>query len=109
MEYKHEAYGSQRKKPMWLLWLLAAAAVILAAAGLYRVVSGRNGSNAGGDKPGMEDQQGTQGEQQTPGDEADVLAKAELLSKSYFYDEAIEALSGLDSDEAKAKAAVSGT
>ena len=105
MEYKHEAYGSQRKKPMWLLWLLAAAAVILAAAGLYRVVSGRNGSNSGGDKPGMEDQQGTQGEQQTPGDEADVLAKAELLSKSYFYDEAIEALSGLDSDEAKAKAA----
>ena len=105
MEYKHEAYGSQRKKPMWLLWLLAAAAVILAAAGLYRVISDRKGSNDGGEKPGMEDQQGTQGEQQTPGDEADVLAKAELLSKSYFYDEAIEVLNGLDSDQAKAKAA----
>lgn len=104
MEYKHEAYGSQRKKPMWLLWLLAAAAVILAAAGLYRVISDRKGSNDGGEKPGMEDQQGTQGDQQTSVDEVEVLAKAELLSKSYFYDEAIEVLNGLDSDQAKAKA-----
>ena len=37
MQLKHDG-GSSGKKPVWLLYVLAAAAVLLALAGLYKFV-----------------------------------------------------------------------
>lgn len=104
MEYKHDGGG---KKPMWVLYALAAAAVILACFAFYRAFGGEKESGEN-DVPTLEDGQQHEEQKEEKGpDEAErleLMAKADRLAAGYFYDEAIEAVSALDTDEAKAKA-----
>ena len=110
MQLKHDG-GSSGKKPVWLLYVLAAAAVLLALAGLYKFVladrldawMGKAGSaDTGGTEtkdPPSDPEDGTQAD--LPQDETDeTLARAETLIRGYYYDEAIELLQGLEGGDA---------
>lgn len=106
MEYKHDGGG---KKPMWALYALAAVAVILACFALFRAVGGKGSEEE--PPPTLSGEENSEQNKEEVNDGPDeqqiavLMADAERLAAGYFYDEAIEALSALDTDEARAKAA----
>lgn len=115
MQLKHDG-GSSGKKPVWLLYVLAGAAVLLALAGLYKFVladrladwllSGSQESDGKADSDPA--QAGDNTDADLPqGGAAETLARAETLIRGYYYDEAIELLQGLeggDADDLRARA-----
>lgn len=93
---------------MWALYALAGVAVILACFALFRAFGGK-GETEKNDPPALSGEEDKRQEEEvkTPDSakELEILADAEKLAVGYFYDEAIEALAAVDSDEAKAKSA----
>lgn len=112
MQYRHD--GGSGKKPMWLLYLLAGVAVVLACFALYKGISAKgkgddntikdpdqNGTEQGGENGGEQGNGDTDNPVALAVDEA--IEKADLLARGYFYDEAIEELSEYDEQAAKDK------
>ena len=132
MQYKHDAgtpartqRRRRRRRPTVVLYGLALLAALMAVTGLVKLVTGRGGDtpadvtkNAGktaeattvaADGTKTDDAAKTNDgapvvtAEPLPEDEA--ILKADTLARGYFYDEAIEALQGVDTDAAKAKIA----
>jgi len=119
MKYKHEK-ASGGTKPMWLLWVLAAVLVVIIGGMLVKYVLPIAGdeaqnnaeenkvsedNNVPSDEDKPEEDEKTAEEEPAPSGDAEVIAKADLLARGYYYDEAIELVSALESEEAKAKKA----
>ncbi|MEA4919935.1 MAG: hypothetical protein VB078_03310 [Clostridiaceae bacterium] len=109
MNYKHESAG---KRPMWLLYCLAAVAIVLACFALYRAIGSKPKDNDNVKESDGTQQEGNQesGKKDDNTDsakakETEAIATADKLAKGYFYDEAIEALKDFESDDAKTKVA----
>ncbi|MBQ9534949.1 MAG: hypothetical protein IJU78_03800 [Clostridia bacterium] len=115
---KYAVRSSRRRKPVWILYVLAAVALVLAVAALYKMVlSGHD--DPGNDPAVLEDgevqnlssdeQNGSDenadheggGEVAPPSDAS--LEQAQALIDGYFYDEALELLASAgDSEQAQA-------
>ena len=119
MKYKHEK-ASDGTKPMWLLWVLAAVLVVIIGGMLVKYVLPAGGdkaqnnaeenkvsedNNVPSDEDKAEKDEKTAEEEPALDGDAEVIAKADLLARGYYYDEAIELVSALDGEEAKAKKA----
>ncbi len=112
------------KKPIWILYVLAAVAVIIAGFAVYKVIISQES-----DQPAIEDDQDPTGDNTADGtDDQDptdndidtpvepepevsdaeieqLLAEADTLAAGYFYDEALTLLTGNEDSRVTAKIA----
>ena len=114
MALKHDA-GPSGRLPRRPLYILAAAALLLALLGLIRMLPERNDTDKPNAPPGQTEVQTDRkpsGQEDTPTPSEDPqptvdqrIEQADLLARGYYYDEALVLLESVEGDAAAAKRA----